>query len=182
MVRRVLLPRKQPQALRIGTRCAGQDKRVYQVQWANSAKKTKVWRLAKTHKAKPKKKAVLIGGHKPELPGYTLRFVRTLQDYAEQKANQSGSHEYVVFEVLLPLLHQINKLFQFAERKASNIIIADAAVKNDLRVLLSSIEDDRIDIMKQKQDSSSEQRLQAYNQLIQSTEFNTAKIFVGKKI
>ena len=144
MVRRSLLPRKLPGSLRIGARCAGQDKRMYQVQWANSAKKTKVWRLAKTQKAKPKKRTVLTGGSKPVLSTYAQRFVRTLQDYAENKANQplDNDVEYVVFKVLLPLLHKIHEQFEVDDRQPSKLVIKDDEVKNDLGILLRSIQDE----------------------------------------
>lgn len=138
---------------------------MYQVQWANSAKKTKVWRLAKTQKAKPKKRNVLTGGSKPVLSSYATRFVRTLEDYAEKKANQQLDNdvEYVVFKVLLPFLQQIHKYFEVAERQPSNFIIEDAAVKHDLGVLLRSIQDELNPVA---------------SQLIRTKEFQKASKFV----
>jgi hypothetical protein len=100
--------------------------------------------LAKTQKAKPKKRTVLTGGSKPVLSTYAQRFVRTLQDYAEKKANQQLANDvkYVVFDVLLPLLHRIHEQFEVDNRQPSKLAIKDADVKDDLGILLRSIQDE----------------------------------------
>lgn len=84
-MRRSLLPRKQPESLRIGTRGIGQDKRVYRVEYANSAQRTKVWRLAKT---KPSKATKLTKLTKPTK--LTKRTKRTKQNKQNKQAKRQA--------------------------------------------------------------------------------------------